>query len=163
MKHRVLFVCVGNAVRSQIAEGFAHAYGREVVAPASCGINPAGSIDVAAVRSMEDIGIDISEGFPKHFLAMSKMPFDLVVNISGYPLPGAVTAPVREWEVDDPVGLSDEDYRRARDLLQKLTLGLVDELRALAPPRPEPERREAHPSKLVLDRRRRLKRIDSEQ
>ena len=129
-KARVLFVCLGNAVRSQMAEGFARVYGRDVVVPASAGLTPAVGTDPAAIRVMGDIGINISESFPKLFGPMLKMDFDLIVNMSGRTLPGNVTAPVIDWPVVDPVGGPDEEYRKTRDLIQRLTLHLVDGVRA---------------------------------
>ncbi len=129
-KARVLFVCLGNAVRSQMAEGFARVYGRDVVVPASAGLTPAVSTDPAAIRMMADIGINISESFPKLFGPMLKMDFDLIVNMSGRTLPGTITAPVIDWPVVDPVGGPDEEYRKTRDLIQRLTLHLVDGVRS---------------------------------
>jgi arsenate reductase len=130
LKARVLFVCLGNAVRSQMAEGFARVYGRDVVVAASAGLTPAVNTDPAAIRVMADIGSSIAESFPKLFGPMLKMDFDLIVNISGRALPGKITAPVIEWPVVDPVGGPEEEYRKTRDLLQRLTLHLVDEVRA---------------------------------
>lgn len=165
MKTRVLFVCIGNAVRSQMAEGFAKTYGRDIVTPASAGLAPAASVDPTAARLMADIGIDISEQFSKHFLPMTRLPFEIVVNISGHPLPAPVSGRVIEWAVDDPVGRSDEDYRRARDLIQKKTLGLIDELRLAAPAVAQPVTATDTPGRLaieaapkrLLDRKRRLR------
>lgn len=134
MKQRLLFVCVGNAVRSQMAEGFARAYGWDVCVPASAGVAPATRVDPNAVRLMGDIGIDISSGFPKHVAPMTRLGFDRIVNISGRPMPVEVSVPVIEWDVADPVGAPDDDYRRARDLIQKLTIGLIAQLRIEAGP-----------------------------
>jgi arsenate reductase len=161
VKRRVLFVCVGNAIRSQMAEGFARTYGFDCVTAASAGVSPAGSIEPTAVRLMDEIGIDISEGFPKHYRTMAeRMQFDLIVNMSGRPLPGETKLPVREWEVPDPVGKAEDDFRRTRDLVQKLTLKLVAELRTTSPAIPSAAPVKAAPaeaSRMVLDRRRRLK------
>ncbi|MDX2180867.1 MAG: hypothetical protein SFV18_14820 [Bryobacteraceae bacterium] len=160
MKARVLFVCVGNAIRSQMAEGFARVYGRGLVAPASAGVAPATRIDPRTVQLMDEIGIDVSEHFPKHAAAMTRLPFELIVNISGHDLPKGFTAPAIEWEVADPIGQSEEEYRRTRDRIQRLTLKLVDEIRAQAEaaPAPKPEI-VAAPSKTILDRRRRLRKV----
>ena len=51
--------------------------------------------------------------------------FDLVVNMCGYPLPEAIGAPVRDWDVDDPIGRSEKVYRRVRDQIEALVLGLL--------------------------------------
>ncbi len=150
-----------------MAEGFARVYGFDVVAAASAGVSPAGKIDPTAVRVMEEIGIAIADGFPKHYQAMARMEFDLVVNMSGRTLPQLpadaplARAPRVEWEVADPVGRAEDEYRRARDLIQRLTLPLVDELRrsaAAAPPIAPPVAAPAEPSRPLLDHRRRFRR-----
>lgn len=158
MKARVLFVCIGNAIRSQMAEGFARVYGRGIVAPASAGVAPATRIDPRTVQLMDEIGIDVSEHFPKHAAAMTRLPFELIVNISGHELPKGFSAPAIEWEVADPIGQSEEDYRRTRDRIQRLTLKLVDEIRAQAESASKPEP-VAVVNKTMLDRRRRLRKV----
>ncbi len=102
---------------------------------------------------MDDIGIDISAGFPKHYAAMSRLPFEWLINISGEPIPEPAPARVIEWEVADPVGRAEGDYRIARDLIQKLTLGLVHQIRAA----PASQNEVKVTSELKLDRRRRLR------
>jgi len=158
VKARVLFVCIGNAIRSQMAEGFARVYGRGIVAPASAGVAPATRIDPRTVQLMDEIGIDVSEHFPKHAAAMTRLPFELIVNISGHELPKGFSAPAIEWEVADPIGQSEEDYRRTRDRIQRLTLKLVDEIRAQAESASKPEP-VAVVNKTMLDRRRRLRKV----
>ena len=113
-----------------MAEGFARVYGRDVVVAASAGLTPAVNTDPTAIRVMADIGISIAESFPKLFGPMLKMDFDLIVNMSGRTLPGTINAPVIDWPVTDPVGGPEEEYRKTRDLIQRLTLYLVDEVRA---------------------------------
>lgn len=161
MKQRILFVCIGNAVRSQMAEGFAKVYGWDCVVPASGGLSPATRIDPAAVRLMSDIGIDIAEQFPKYYEALSQMRFDRIVNISGHSLPGATPGcPVTVWTVEDPVGKADERYREARDQIQKLIIELIDQIRRTQPEERPAAQRPAAPAQrptLVLDRKRRLR------
>ena len=125
---KILFVCIGNAIRSQMAEGFARSYGNDQVIPASCGLHPAMTIDPKTVAVMSDIGIDVKDQFSKPIQMMAKMEFDLVVNISGHQLPVAFQAPVRKWDIPDPVGKSEEEFRKTRDLIQKFTLQLLDEV-----------------------------------
>jgi hypothetical protein len=83
-----------------------------------------------------------------------------VVNISGYPLPGdLLSCPVEAWDIADPVGKSAELYREARDLIQRLTLQLVNEIR-ISPPVPVPlpqKTTSVLPGNMVLDRKRRLR------
>jgi arsenate reductase len=181
VKQRVLFVCVGNAVRSQMAEGFARAYGWDVCIPASAGVAPASRIDSNAVRLMGDVGIDIASGFPKHVALMTRLGFDVIVNISGRDMPVEVSVPVVVWDVEDPVGATDDEYRRARDLIQKLTIELIAKLRIEAgptsafaqaqpspasPPAPQAAKKAEHAppaaaGSVILDRKRRLRRVPS--
>jgi len=160
MKQRIMFVCIGNAVRSQMAEGFARVYGWDCIVPASGGLSPATRIDPIAVKLMSDIGIDIVEHFPKYYDIVAQMGFDRIVNMSGHALPGDPPAcPVTVWSVEDPVGKPEERYRETRDQIQKLIIGLVDEVRSSQPPEPAPQRPPARtlPGNLVLDRKRLLR------
>jgi arsenate reductase len=143
-----------------MAEGFARVYGWDCLVPASGGLTPANRVDPTAVKLMSDVGIDIVEQFPKFYDIVAQMGFDRIVNISGHPLPGdPPTCPVTVWTVDDPVGKADEQYREVRDQIQKLIIGLVDEIRQSQPPEPAPARPAGRPlpGNMVLDRKRRLR------
>ena len=124
---RVLFVCVGNACRSQMAEGFAHTYGKDVMAPHSAGLAPAMSVPAETLQIMAEKNIDISSQFPKPVSLFPSGHFDLVVNISGYPIPGYPLAV--EWKVNDPIGEPPEVYRATRDQVEQLVMKLILDLR----------------------------------
>jgi arsenate reductase len=125
---RVLFVCIGNSCRSQMAEGFARTYGSDVMIPASAGLAPASSVARDTVRVMAEKNIDVSEHFPKALQHLSRVSFELVVNMSCRLLP-PVAAPVLEWAVDDPIGTSLENYRTVRDEIEARVMKLITELR----------------------------------
>jgi arsenate reductase len=124
---RVLFVCVGNACRSQMAEGFAHTYGEDVMDPHSAGLAPAMMVPDETRQTMAEKNVDISSQFPKPVDLFPRGHFDLVVNISGYPIPGYPAAV--EWKVSDPIGESDEVYRATRDQIEQLVMKLILDLR----------------------------------
>ena len=124
---RVLFVCVGNACRSQMAEGFAHKYGQDVMAAHSAGLAPAMAVPAETLQTMAEKNIDISAQFPKPVSLFPEGHFDLVVNISGYPVPGYPQAV--EWKVNDPIGGSEEVYRATRDQIEQLVMKLILKLR----------------------------------
>ena len=128
-KTRVLFVCIGNSCRSQMAEGFARAYGSDVMTPASAGLAPAVSVAHDTVRVMDEKNIDIRGQFPKSLQHLSRTPFDLIVNMSGFELPRDITTPAREWDVQDPIGEDFETYRQVRDQIEGLVMRLILELR----------------------------------
>jgi len=126
---RVLFVCIGNSCRSQMAEGFALSYGKDVMEVASAGLSPAGLVWPLSRKVMlETKSIDLSEHWPKS-LGEVPGPFDLIVNISGLPLPPGLKAKeVRAWAVEDPV-LGDESVHikvanQIESLVQQLILDL---------------------------------------
>ncbi len=127
---RVLFVCLGNSCRSQMAEAFARALGAGVWEVESAGLMPATIIAPPVRDVMAEKKIDLGDQFPKPVEWMRSLTFDLVVNMSGYPLPETIAGPVRDWRVDDPIGQSGKVYRRVRDQIEGLVKGLLEELRA---------------------------------
>jgi arsenate reductase (thioredoxin) len=124
-----LFLCIGNACRSQMAEGFARTYGKDVLIAASAGLSPAVGIPPLTVQVMKEKGISVEEQFPKDVGFMRGTPFDLIVNMSGQKLPANMTTPVEEWLVRDPIGKSEEVYRTTRDDIEGRVMRLVLSLR----------------------------------
>ena len=108
---RLLFVCVGNSCRSQMAEGWARHLGFEA---ASAGTHPAGSVAKNAVKVMTEVGVDISGQTPSHIDEYDHERFDKVfsmgcgVSCPSIPFDG-------DWDLDDPVGKDLESYRVTRD------------------------------------------------
>jgi arsenate reductase len=132
-KHRVLFVCLGNACRSQMAEGFARTYGADVVEAHSAGISPALSVPTVTREVMGDRNIDITEQAPKGIYEVDLTKFDLVINMSGYPFPEPMNGRLREWSVPDPVGESKKYHEQVAQLVERLVVQLLMELRVRAP------------------------------
>src|SRR3984893_14915760 len=95
---RVLFVCIGNSCRSQMAEGFARAYGADVMVAASAGIAPAMVVAADTRRAMREKNILLEDHFPKSVHQLGKARFDLIINMSGVELPEWITTPVRVWQ-----------------------------------------------------------------
>jgi arsenate reductase (thioredoxin) len=126
---RVLFLCIGNACRSQMAEAFARAYGSDVLAPSSAGFAPAARIPDDTLRAMEEKNLDLSGQVPKSISDLNGWEFDLIVNMSGYPLPQVNGARVRKWDVEDPIGLDYEKHCQIRDQIEMLVMKLILELR----------------------------------
>jgi arsenate reductase len=133
---RVLFVCVGNACRSQMAEAFARAYGQDVLIAASAGLHPATRLAPHTILAMKEKNLDLRDHFPKTIRQLGRRTqFELVVNMSGFPLPDPIEAPVHLWDVPDPVSLSYEDHCAVRDRIESMVVQLVLELRREQAPR----------------------------
>ncbi len=126
---RVLFVCVGNSCRSQMAEGFARALGEGVWEVESAGLMPATIVAPLTREVMSEKNIDLGEQFPKPLDWVRPETFDWIINLSGYEMPPAGAAEVREWSVRDPIGQSEKVYRQVRDEIGRRVAELLEELR----------------------------------
>jgi len=128
-KKRVLFVCFGNACRSQMAEGFARVLGSDAMVPASAGVYPAMSVAPDTIRAMDEKGIDLREHFPKSLRHLGRVKFDVVVNMSETFIHEEVGVRLIEWEVPDPVDMEFDDHCKVRDLIERKVMELVLEMR----------------------------------
>ena len=126
---RVLFVCVGNACRSQMAEAFARAYGSDIMIAASAGLDPAVRLPSDTIRAMAEKGIDLKDHFPKSIHHVARTQFHLVVNMSGYELPIDMHAAVLYWPIPDPVSLDYEKHCAVRDEVEARVMRLIIQLR----------------------------------
>lgn len=128
----VLFLCVQNAGRSQMAAGWlAHLAGDRVTA-ISGGSDPAGEVHSTAVTAMAEAGVDISDGYPKPWTDETVGAADVIVTMGcGDACPVEPDKRYLDWSLTDPAGLSleevrtvrDEIERRVRDLLASLEVG----------------------------------------
>ena len=122
---RVLFVCIGNSCRSQMAEGFANRYGHDVLTAESAGLAPASIIVPRTYAAMEEKNITLDGHFPKGLETFNLRKFDLVVNISGRSLPKSSAKNVDTWEVPDPIAMGPEEFRVVRDDLERRVMRLI--------------------------------------
>jgi arsenate reductase len=125
---RVLFVCIGNSCRSQMAEGFARAYGGDVLLAASAGVAPALMVAADTRRAMKEKNISLDDHFPKRLEQLARARFDLIVNMSGVELPESLGT-IRTWKVRDPIGTPYDAHCAVRDEIEKLVMDLILEMR----------------------------------
>ena len=119
-----------------MAEGFARAYGSDVLIAESAGLAPAIAVSPLTHKVMMEKNIDLGHMYPKGIAAL-KGRWDLVVNMSGEEVPKSIKAPVEEWDVRDPIGESEEVYREVRDQIEQRVMGLVLAMRGRKPPQSE--------------------------
>ena len=131
-KTRVLFVCIGNSCRSQMAEAFARTYGPDVLIAASAGLRPAMVVSPLTFQVLAEKNIRADGQFPKSLDMVLGAPFDVVVNISGFRIPASAPR-VIEWSVQDPIGLQEEVFRDVANQLESLVMGLILQLRSEQP------------------------------
>jgi arsenate reductase (thioredoxin) len=112
----VLFVCVHNAGRSQMAAGLLNHLAGDSVAVRSAGSAPAGEVNPAAVQVMAELGIDMAQEFPKPLTDEFVRAADVVITMGcGDACPIYPGKRYEDWEVDDPAGRSVDEVRRIRD------------------------------------------------
>ena len=129
-RKRVLFVCIGNSCRSQMAEGFARAYGGDIMVVESAGLSPAPIVQPETKKVMAERNVRIDEQFPKGMEILAREQFDVIVNMSGQKLPVAPGAKVRDWLVKDPIGQSDAVYKAVVEQIEGLVMRLILEMRS---------------------------------
>ncbi len=123
----VLFVCVHNAGRSQMAAGFLSALSAGAVEVRSAGSLPAGQVNPVAVAAMAEVGIDLTAERPKVLTTAAVEASDVVVTMGcGDVCPYYPGKRYEDWVLDDPAGLGIEDVRPIRDTIR----GRVEQLLA---------------------------------
>ena len=128
---KVLFVCMGNCVRSQMAEAIARQHASEIIAAESAGVHPLGFIDNTTQRVLRERGISFDGQYSKGTRDHSLKKPDLIVNMSG--LSGATLfagLPFEDWKIDDPFGEAIETHRRICDDIERNVKELAARLRA---------------------------------
>ena len=129
MKPSVLFVCVHNAGRSQMAAGLLGHLAGDRIEVRSAGTEPADRINPAAVAAMAEIGIDITAASPRVLTADAVESSDVVVTMGcGDTCPFFPGVSYRDWRLDDPAGRPLEEVRRIRDDIAARVAALVEEL-----------------------------------
>ncbi len=128
-KKRLLFVCVENSNRSQMAEAFARIHGGEEVAAYSAGSRPSGVINPKAIAAMRELGYDLAAHGSKSLEEIPNEEYDFVATMGCGDACPFVRAKRREdWQIPDPKGLDREDFRRVRDLVEEKVRAVLAEL-----------------------------------
>ncbi len=128
-KPSVLFVCVHNAGRSQMAAAYLEALGGGKVEVRSAGSAPGNAVNPAAVEAMAEEGIDMSAAQPKILTDEAVLASDVVITMGcGDACPFYPGKRYLDWELDDPAGKGVESVRPIRDEIKKRILGLLGEL-----------------------------------
>jgi len=125
---RVLFVCVGNSCRSQMAKGFFNNYSKHAIAD-SAGTKPEDKIDSVAIQVMKEKNIDISDFVPKMFTFFMNNEFEYIVTMGCIDV--CTISPkdkIIEWSIEDPKGKSIDFYRRIRDQIENNVKKLINEV-----------------------------------
>mgnify|MGYP001773542888 CR=1 FL=1 len=127
---KVLFVCVENSFRSQIAEAYFNKYAPEGWKATSAGIKPAESVHPNAVRLMLEEGIDISHKKPQMMTRELQEKADIAIIVcSGSLCPVVYTRHVEEWNMPDPAKMPLEEGRKIRDEIKNRVLEFIERIK----------------------------------
>src|SRR5436305_4229369 len=126
----VLFVCVHNAGRSQMAAGWLTHLAGDRIEVHTAGSEPADRINPVAVQAMSEVGIDITANRPKILTLDAVRDSDVVVTMGcGDTCPIFPGKRYEDWQLDDPAGQGIESARRVRDEIRERIQSLIEELR----------------------------------
>lgn len=126
---KVLFVCVENSCRSQIAEAFARIHGGDAVEAYSSGSRPSGAVNPKAIESMREIGYDLSTHTSKSLEEIPDVTYDFVATMGCGDECPFIRANVREdWQIPDPKHMPPDEFRTVRDEIERRVKAMFGKL-----------------------------------
>jgi len=130
MKKRILFVCIENSNRSQMAEAFARMHGGEDVEAFSAGSRPSGKVNPRAIEFMRERGYDLSAHSSKSLAEIPDLEYDAAITMGCGDECPFVRARLREdWRIPDPKELPTDEFRKVRELIEANVKDLLERLR----------------------------------
>ncbi len=127
MKKKILFVCIENSNRSQMAQAFAAMFGGPGVEAYSAGSKPSGIINPKAIAAMKELGYDLGNHSSKSLDDVKQSaPFDAVVTMGcGDACPWMPAKKTVDWQIPDPKYMDPEDFNEVRDMIASKVKELV--------------------------------------
>lgn len=126
---RVLFVCVENSNRSQMAEAFARLHGGERVEACSAGSRPSGRVNPKAIAAMSEVGYDLSRHASKSLADLPPLEFAAAVTMGcGDACPNIPATRRLDWQIPDPREMPPAEFNQVRDMIEAKVKGLLREL-----------------------------------
>jgi protein-tyrosine-phosphatase len=129
MKKNILFVCVENSNRSQMAEAFARMLGNDKVNAYSSGSRPSGKVNPKAIAAMKELGYDLSAHSSKSLDEIPKVTYEYAVTMGcGDECPFVRAVSREDWQIPDPREMSEEEFRKVRDMIGEKVKELLSKL-----------------------------------
>ena len=128
---KILFVCIGNSCRSQMAEAWANHFGSGKVQASSAGSHPLGEITADTYTVMREKGVSLDGQWSKGLRDVPVAEMDVVVGMGcevECPVPAGFRGRVVEWNIADPYARGIDSFRNARDLIERQVQALLAEL-----------------------------------
>lgn len=126
---KILFVCVENSNRSQMAEAFAKIHGAGKVEAFSSGSRPSGKVNPKAIEAMKELGYDLTTHTSKGLEQFNGQPIDVAITMGcGDECPLVVTNRREDWQIPDPREMTPEQFREVRNLIESKVKTLLASL-----------------------------------
>jgi arsenate reductase len=126
---KVLFVCVENSCRSQIAEAFGKIYGKDKIEAYSSGSKPSGIVNPKAIQSMKEVGYDLSTHDSKSLQEIPQEEYEYAITMGCGDECLLVKAKHRaDWEIPDPKHMEPEEFNKIRDLIEEKVKNLINQI-----------------------------------
>lgn len=125
---KLLFVCVENSNRSQMAQAFANIYGEEKIMAFSAGSHPSGKINPKAIHAMQEVGYDLTTHDSKNLKQVESFaPFDIVITMGcGDACPWMPAKKYIDWAIPDPKDFEPAKFVIVRDLIKYKVMHLIE-------------------------------------
>jgi len=124
---KVLFVCVENSCRSQMAEAFAKIHGKDRLEAHSSGSRPSGKVNEKAIKSMQEVGYDLNTHRSKSLSEIPDVEYEYAITMGcGDECPYVKAKQRRDWAIPDPKAMNEQDFNTVRDTIETKVLSLID-------------------------------------
>jgi protein-tyrosine-phosphatase len=129
MKNNILFVCIENSNRSQMAQAFAIIHGGDTVTAYSAGSRPSGRINPKAMASMKELGYDLSTHDSKSLDDIPNAVYDYAITMGCGDACPMVNAKNRDdWDIPDPRDMDESEFRKVRDMIESKVKDLLQKI-----------------------------------
>lgn len=126
----ILFVCVENSNRSQMAQAFAKIHGGPAINAFSAGSKPSGKINPKAIAAMKELGYDLSSHQSKSLSEIPSIEYEYAITMGcGDECPFVNARHREDWNIPDPREMNESEFRSVRDLIESKVKALLKEIR----------------------------------
>jgi len=128
-KKRVLFVCIENSCRSQMAEAFVHLYATDSIQAFSAGSRPSGKVNPMAINTMAELGYNLNLHYSKSLRDVPQVKYDYVITMGcGDECPFIPAEHHEDWDLPDPKMLPMDEFRQVRDRIGERVKELAERI-----------------------------------
>ena len=129
MKKNILFVCIENSNRSQMAQAFAQLHGKENINAYSAGSKPSGIINPKAIAAMKEIGYDLSTHVSCSLNEIPDVAYEYAITMGcGDACPFVLAKHREDWNIPDPKEMNTDEFRKVRDLIEEKVKAVVKKI-----------------------------------